>query len=273
MKSLLPLATLSAVLAAAASSQAGETYVAAPPMAPMTPTPEEKAWTFGLAIYGWGAGLEGDVTLDGFSADFDSSFSDIWDNLDVGIMATVSAHYDRWGFYADFIYLALSNDARLSRATEPGYDHAELELDTFMATLVATYRVIDEPGGYLELGGGGRVLYTDTELTLRDRRHFDEFPRLRPVSFGDSRDNWDAVGALRAGVNFGGGWALNFYGDVGAGDSDLTWQVQATLAYWFTPSFSVAGGYRHLAYEWDGDGDDEIDLEFSGPVLGVVFRF
>ncbi len=272
MKLLFP-AAFGAVIAAVSILEAGETYVAPPPMAPMQPSVEEKAWTFGLALYGWGAGVEGDVTLDGFSAGFDSSFSDIWDNLDAGLMATVSAHYERWGFYADFIYLALSNDARLSRATEPGYDYAELELDTFVATLIATYRIIDEPGGYLELGGGGRVLYTDTELTLRDRRHFDGFPGLRPVSFGDSQDNWDAVAALRAGVTIGEGWALNIYGDVGGGDSDLTWQVQATLAYWFTPSFSVAGGYRHLAYEWDGHGDDELDLEFSGPVLGVVFRF
>jgi hypothetical protein len=81
------------------------------------------------------------------------------------------------------------------------------------------------------------------------------------------------VGAVRAGLIFAERWVLSLYGDVGAGDSDITWQVWGTLGYWCTENLLIAGGYRHLAYEWDGQGDDELDIQFSGPVLGVHFRF
>ncbi len=34
----------------------------------------------------------------------------------------------------------------------------------------------------------------------------------------------------------------------------------------------VVAGYRHLAWETD-DGDTYEDINFSGPMLGVKFRF
>lgn len=66
-------------------------------------------------------------------------------------------------------------------------------------------------------------------------------------------------------------WYLSFYADVGAGDSKLTWQAWPGVGYRFENVDAVAG-YRHLAWETD-DGDTFEDINFSGPMLGVKFRF
>lgn len=64
-----------------------------------------------------------------------------------------------------------------------------------------------------------------------------------------------------------------YYADIGAGDSEFTWQVSAGVLYRASDALDVALVYRHL--EWDIDDSARVvdDLEFSGPALGVVFRW
>ena len=52
---------------------------------------------------------------------------------------------------------------------------------------------------------------------------------------------------------------------------EVTWQAWPGVGYRFGNVDAVAG-YRHLAWETD-DGDTFEDLSFSGPMLGVKFRF
>ncbi len=60
-------------------------------------------------------------------------------------------------------------------------------------------------------------------------------------------------------------------GDVGTGDSDLTWQALAAVNYRFE-KVGVVVGYRYLDYDFD-DSDVFDDLNLSGPFVGVKFRF
>jgi len=72
-------------------------------------------------------------------------------------------------------------------------------------------------------------------------------------------------------VNLTKKWYLPFYGDVGTGDSDLTWQVLAGIGYKFK-WFDVVAAYRYL--DWDFDDNPAIDdLNFSGPIVGIKFVF
>jgi hypothetical protein len=71
--------------------------------------------------------------------------------------------------------------------------------------------------------------------------------------------------------NFNGPGSISHYGDVGTGDSDLTWAAQGILAYRFK-KFDAYGGYRHM--EWDSLNNSVIeDLELSGPIFGARFKF
>ncbi|GJM23296.1 MAG: arylsulfatase [Planctomycetota bacterium] len=67
-----------------------------------------------------------------------------------------------------------------------------------------------------------------------------------------------------------GAWHLNLYGDVGKGDSDLTWQSVATVnrAY---DGWNLSVGYRYLDY--DLGGTNNTDVTFSGVIAGASFIF
>jgi len=74
-------------------------------------------------------------------------------------------------------------------------------------------------------------------------------------------------------VSFGANrqWYVPYYLDVGAGESDLTWQGMAGLGYSFD-SIDVTGVWRYLDYDL-GDSRPIKSIDFNGPAVGVTFRF
>ncbi|MBZ0109424.1 MAG: hypothetical protein K8F52_12225 [Candidatus Scalindua rubra] len=66
-------------------------------------------------------------------------------------------------------------------------------------------------------------------------------------------------------------WAIPYYTDIGAGESELTWQVFSGLEYFFD-SWEIGLGYRHLVFEGD-DNDLFTDMTLTGPVIGISFGF
>ena len=69
-------------------------------------------------------------------------------------------------------------------------------------------------------------------------------------------------------------WQLSLRGDIGGFGvgSDLSWNVSALLGYRLSERMTLAFGYRHLAIDLVS-GNLELDLEFSGPFLGISFGF
>ena len=64
---------------------------------------------------------------------------------------------------------------------------------------------------------------------------------------------------------------MPFHLDIGTGDSDFTWQVDAGIGYTFD-ACDVVLGYRYLS--WDFDDNPVLDnLNIKGPYLGVKFIF
>jgi len=57
-------------------------------------------------------------------------------------------------------------------------------------------------------------------------------------------------------------WFLPYYLDVGAGESDLTWQGMAGLGYSFD-SIDVVGVWRYLDYDL-GDSTPIKSIDFNG---------
>ena len=65
--------------------------------------------------------------------------------------------------------------------------------------------------------------------------------------------------------------SVPYYFDIGAGDSDLTWNAFAGLAREYNWG-DLLIAYRHLEYD---QGSDSLmqDFSFSGPLIGARFRF
>jgi hypothetical protein len=65
-------------------------------------------------------------------------------------------------------------------------------------------------------------------------------------------------------------WYIEFFGDVGGGVSDISWQVAAAVGYRFTSWVALTVGYRLLGVDYDRDGF-EFDIITQGLLTGLRF--
>jgi hypothetical protein len=83
--------------------------------------------------------------------------------------------------------------------------------------------------------------------------------------------NWDGIVGVKGRFSFGTDrrWFVPYYADVGAGDSDLTYQLLTGIGYSFQWGEMVAQ-WRYLSY----DLGLKIDkLSFNGPAVALNFRW
>ena len=95
----------------------------------------------------------------------------------------------------------------------------------------------------------------------------------RQGSLSAETKNWDAIVGARGRVMLGAErrWFVPWYVDVGAGDSDSTWQAMAGIGYSFGWG-DVLAAYRYLDYDMKS-GHPIADVNFSGPAVAVVFHW
>jgi hypothetical protein len=83
---------------------------------------------------------------------------------------------------------------------------------------------------------------------------------------------WDGIAGIRGSVNLGrGGFFIPYYLDVGAGSSNLTWQVASGIGYRTGP-FSFSAQYRYLAFE-QGKNAVVGRLSLGGPIVDLAVSF
>ena len=237
---------------------------------------EQNGWEFQVAPYVWFISMEGDVTVKGQKGDVDASFSDIWDELNIGGMVAFEGRKGNWGFYGDAIYAHLGKDK----------DRQGIRIDPSMNALwftaggfyrLGTWDFSDTPqktatGVTVDIFAGGRYTYLDITLEIED------FPNQK----GDK--SWvDPLVGARTLWDFSERWALSLVGDVGGFGvgSDFSWHASGLLGYRF-PLFSKKNnaaffaGYRALDQDYtDGKGDDRFqwDVTLHGPILGLAIEF
>jgi hypothetical protein len=231
-------------------------------------------WKFAASLYGYLPELDGTTRVsDGGGGSLLLPSGNILDNLDFAFMGALEAHNGQWGVFSDFMYLKLSGNESIGglpreRAglREPVSGDVDGELRGWVWTLAGEYRVAQGSGHTVDALGGVRW------FDLRQRYAWS----LTNGSSGtaDLRNRLaDAVvGAKgRFALSGDGKWKALFYGDVGAGESDLTWQAAAGVSYAFGWG-EVTGMWRYLAYELK-DGSAVSDIKFNGPMVGATFRW
>lgn len=235
---------------------------------PMTPetktTTTESGWTFAVAPYFWAAGLSGDTAQFGLpTVQIDSSFSDIFDDLDFAAMAIGEARYDRYSIFGDIIYSKISSGASTPRGILA--DDVDVTSETFAGLLGAGYSLLDGPSGHLDVVGGVRVWSVNTDISF-DGGILDG----RSVSDGAT---WvDGLVGIRGNYYFTPEIYLTGWGLVGAGGADVDWDVAAALGYRFNERFSMVAGYRALGVDYSDDGF-LFDVVQQGPIFGLVMHF
>ena len=236
------------------------------PVEPMVETPVVEAasgWQNEITIYGWYAGIGGETAL-GEPSDPSVDASDILDKLEMVFMGTYAGRGDKWSFYLDLIYLGLG-DSSTRELTIDGVtfdSNIEADIDTWLLNTGVGYNLVNTDSGVLDVIAG--VRYMDLEATVETNH-----PR-HPGSEA-SKDFVDFVVGARGSMNINENWYVPYVLDVGAGDSDLTWQAFAGIGYRYDWG-DVKLGYRYISYDFD-DSMFLKDLDMSGGVLGVTFKF
>ncbi len=227
-------------------------------------------WQFGLDTYVWAPSLGGTTTS---GNDIDVGFSDLLENLDMFLMAGLRASKNKWRLAGDLIYLDIDADNGENFNVPVGPFLLPLEVDAkvvlkgWIVTAGAGYNLVDNEKWSLDLIGGARYLWLDATFTLDEKTR--RLPRT--IKLSGSAGTWDGIVGVDGKVRFDDRWYLRYYGDIGTGDSDLTWAAQGILGYRFK-KFDAYAGYRHM--EWDGLNNRVIDdLDLSGPIIGARFTF
>ena len=101
----------------------------------------------------------------------DSSFSDIWDDLDFGGQLHVNARKGKWGIFLDVTYLDLSDSGEVIRHPALGPIEGKVDVTEWVIELGGAYQVAKWPldnqrAVSLDVLGGGRYWEVEGELTL-----------------------------------------------------------------------------------------------------------
>jgi opacity protein-like surface antigen len=216
--------------------------------------------------YAWLAGVEGDVTVNGRQADFDKSFSDIFDMVEVGGSLLTIAQYDRFIFWGQIDYFSMSTD-ELDVDDQP--KAGTLDSSMLLGELAAGIQVDGwREGQTFDLLVGVRTLSIENDLDLRNG-----------TSTGKDQDLVDPILVVRPsvplfpskieGLRFNPTLAIG-----GGGDSDLVYELQPQIQYQVSENLAARIGYRRVGYKLDSDqNDNELDFSLSGLIVGLGIRF
>jgi len=246
-------------------------------------------WRFSITPYLWLPNVNGNLKYSvppggGGSPEVQVGPNDYLEALRFAMMISAEVRKDRWAVFTDLIYLDFSNEKGAVKAVDFGgglvSSSANLSTNSSLRgavwTLGGGYAVL--PGRPVDLDAFGGLRYlgihasSDWQLTatVTGPGGGQTFPRAGSIS--QRADLWDGIVGVKGRVWLGrSNWSIPYYLDVGTGTSTLTWQGMLGVAYSFKWG-DISLIYRNLYYDLKGDNLIE-DIRFTGPALGVTFRF
>ena len=238
--------------------------------------PPPDVWIFRLTPYIWLPSVDGTANFDlppgNGQVEIDVGPEDWTANLNFAFMGAFEARRNNFSLLVDVMYTDLQVEGTVATLPVlpggPGlHFDTDLGLQGTVANGVLGFTVARSESSNLDLIGGVRYTHfaVDADIDVVDLpvtlpgRHFDQ-----------DADLWDGIVGIRGRLGLGGRWSMPYYGDVGTGDSNFTWQGLLGVAYGFSWG-DLIFAYRHL--NWDVDNKVIEDLTFSGPAIGASFRF
>jgi hypothetical protein len=249
-------------------------------------------WNFAITPYLWLPNVDGTLKYSappgtGGGPEVQVGPYDYLENLKFAMMLSAEAHKKEWGIFTDIIYFNFQSENSSVKAIDFGLttrNPISSSLDAGTKTtlrgglweLAGSYAAVDGDILSLDVLGGFRYFTfrasSDWRLTgtVTGPGGGQSFPASGSIS--ESVDLLDGIVGVRGQIRLGRShWSVPYYLDVGTGSSAFTWQGMVGIAYGFSWG-GVQLMYRHLYYD---QKDDKLlqDMRFSGPALGVTFRF
>jgi opacity protein-like surface antigen len=220
-------------------------------------------WNFTAELYGWMPSINPKLTS---GQELKIDFGDILDSLQFTFMSAVKAKKDRWGMFADVVYLDIeqSKSGSISVGPVEVADRVSVEMKSWIVNLGATYEFARTRNSTFEVVGGARYLSVETLIGAT----------IGPISKGiDETDTvWDGFVGIAGKSRLDDKWSLTYYADIGSGGSNLTWQALASVDYSVRDTIDLTVGYRHIDWQFHSFGPLDR-LYVTGPYAGVKLRF
>jgi hypothetical protein len=231
---------------------------------------EPQGWKVEITPYAWLAGLEGDVTVNGHKTEFDKGFTDLIEGVDMagGLLAVVQ--YDRFLVWGQYDYFSTSTD-NLDAEDRP--EGGSFDSKMLLGEFAVGYQFDGwSEGQTFDVLVGVRALTFDNKLTV-----YNHGSRETEDPAEDSRV--DGIIVLRPSIPVFpskiNGLRFNPTLAIGAGDSDLVYELQPQFQYQITESVSARLGYRTVGYKLKGEHneDNEMNIRMAGLIAGVGVTF
>jgi hypothetical protein len=218
---------------------------------------QDEGWQFEITPYFWFAGAEGDVTMGGRTEEIERDSDELLEGVDARVSAIVSARHGRWFFGSQMDFSGRNSD-NLDNHPEG----ARLELDSVFVSATAGY-TFDVPlkkGATLGVGIGAQHMTMDLNVKSRGG--------AGSASVEASKEVTDLLLVLRPCMPITKRLSFNPTIAVGAGDSELTYDLWPNFQYHFSDTLAGRVGYRQLYYEIEGD-NVTFEGGFNGLFLGL----
>jgi hypothetical protein len=241
-------------------------------------------WQWSLGIYAYLPDINGTTHFADLTGGNGATLEieDILENLEFTAMAALSVKRGSWGAFTDAVYMSIgSTDEKASsfsvggRGVPAGADaNVSLDMKGFVWTFGGSYTVNNDADQALDLLYGARVIDIEQSIQWQLSGNVASIPvGSRSGSLTAELQNWDVIVGFRGRPTFGasGKWSMPYYGDIGTGESDFTWQAMIGLGYSFGWG-DVQASWRYLEYTLESDSAVQ-SLSFNGPLLAAVFRW
>jgi len=234
----------------------------------------DEPWTE-IILYGFASDIGGETELGRVTSKVDVPFSDILENLDLSAMAALEHRLGNWSFIGDVFYADISAGNTKSANTMASLK-VDVEVQQLLVEAFVGYKILEqelEKGRwYLDFLAGVRYNRVDIELGAE--------ASLLGLSTSSSRDvnrDWeDAVIGLRGQYKCNKRWGATAWADAGKGDDSHSFQFIGLVDFTLVNSVKLFGGYRHYNMKYEegaGSTNFDLDLDYTGPILGASYRF
>lgn len=137
-----------------------------PPKKVKNPNPPPSDWHMDWEpFYLWFSGLSGNVGAAGYVAPVSVSFSQVIDQLNIGLMTNLDVRRKRIGVYTDLIFMSLSTDQKTTPIL-PSYLGFTANAKELILDPEVYFRVVDKERGSIDAIGGGRFWHLNNSLDL-----------------------------------------------------------------------------------------------------------
>jgi hypothetical protein len=260
---------------------------------PLAPT--ASGWRFNLTPYLWMPSINANInynlppTLGGtVSANPSIGFGDLVSNLNLGFMGAADARYGRFSVLTDIMYMNVGgvagqfksvnfpNRPAIPISTSVATSES-MKLNAEIWTLAGGYTLAEGKWGNFDAIAGFRFFGMTSRVNYSLGISI-EGPRGNGATFGgiggvnSSANIWNGIAGFRGRIRVGETpFFVPYYFDIGAGGSNLTWQIASGVGYQLSWA-DLTLTYRYLSFN-QGNDSAEAHVWFQGPMIAASFKF